>query len=412
MRANGPAHRRRDRARRAPRRKDNWGWNWSAVKQALEYLFWSGEVTAAARNGAFARLYDLPERVLPAGGAGRADPGRRRTRSGRWSSVAARALGVAAESELRDYFRLPVAGARAAIAELVEAGRPAARSGARAGSQPAYLHAEAQAAALGAARRPLISPFDPLIWERARTERLFDFRYRIEIYVPAPQRVHGYYVLPFLLGDRLVGPGRPQGRPQGRRAAGPGRLVEPAVRPGRDGAAALAAELRRLAGWLGLGEVAAPGGAATWPARSRRRWPAGGRVEYRDERGRPPAAAAGRWTSRPAGPRSPPISRDRFAPLRRAATGSPRSCTGSAPARRAGPRRSALVCIAGALGYTLWQQPDRRRRRRGADLPAQAAPPGSTARAAAAPARRGTCCTATCPRPPATTCCSCSRCRS
>ncbi|MEO3743021.1 crosslink repair DNA glycosylase YcaQ family protein [Plantactinospora sp. B5E13] len=240
----------------APRRTGNWGWNWSSVKQACEYLFWAGELTAAARNSSFARVYDVPERVLPAEVLATPTPdGPEAYR--RLVGVAARSLGVAAEPELRDYFRLPVAAARRAIAELVETGelRPVAVQGWR---LPAYLHAGARLPRWIRAAT-LVSPFDPLIWERARTERLFGFGYRIEIYVPAPQRVYGYYVLPFLLGDRFVA------RVDLKADRRNGVLLVPAawVEPGVDRAetaTALAAELYRLAGWLGLAAVAAPTG--------------------------------------------------------------------------------------------------------------------------------------------------------
>src|SRR4029453_518516 len=185
----------------APRRKDHWGWNWSVVKQALEWLFYSGQVTAAERTTSFARRYDLTERVLPrevldAPTPAYEDAIRALVR------LSARALGVAAEGELRDYFRLPVAGFKQRVAEQGAEGvfEPVAGQGWK---QPASLHHEARLPRWVRAST-LVSPFDPLIWERARTERLFGMTYRIEIYVPAPQRLYGYYVLPFLLGDRFA----------------------------------------------------------------------------------------------------------------------------------------------------------------------------------------------------------------
>jgi len=237
-----------------PRRTESWGWNWTDAKAALEWLFWIGEVTTARRNGSFARVYDVPERVLPRAVLDAPTPTRPEAVR-ELVRIAAAALGVAAEAELRDYFRLPVEGFAQAVAELVDAGqlKPVTVEGWR---PKAYLHAQARLPRrVGAAT--LISPFDPLVWERARTERLFGFRYRIEIYVPARQRVHGYYVLPFLLGDELVA--RVDLKADRRTGvlrvpgawAEPGRVLEDVAEP-------LAASLRDLARWLGLDEVAAP----------------------------------------------------------------------------------------------------------------------------------------------------------
>jgi uncharacterized protein YcaQ len=244
---------------RGPRRGSWWGW--SDGKAALEWLFWTGQLTAARRRG-FERVYDRPERVLPNDVLGTPTPDEADAHRSLLSHAAG-ALGVATEADLRDYFRLPVAAARARIPELVEAGlvRPVMVEGWR---QTAYLAAGAQLPRR-AAGQALLAPFDPLVWDRSRTERLFGLRYRIEIYTPAERRQHGYYVLPFLLGDRLAA------RVDLKSDRAGGRLIVRAMHleasdPSGEIADALAEELGRMATWLGLSEVVAEGAVKGSPA--------------------------------------------------------------------------------------------------------------------------------------------------
>jgi uncharacterized protein len=231
------------------RSTENWGWNWSPAKSALEYLFWCGRITTASRKN-FERRYDLPERVLPQRVLDIPTPDEA-TAHRELLVIAARCHGVGTVSDLADYFRIKNPQARPRIAELVEEGRleEVAVEGWR---DAAYVlpGTIVPRQAKGAA---LLVPFDPLIWERDRTERLFGFRYRVEIYVPAHKRVHGYYVLPFLLGDSLVA------RVDLKADRATGRLLvqaawaEPSAPA--ETALALAAELQLMAQWLELDDV-------------------------------------------------------------------------------------------------------------------------------------------------------------
>ena len=229
-------------------RQAGW-WEWSDTKRALEWLFWAGHITTSGRRGSFERVYDLPERVIPA--VAFSAPVPREDEAHRaLIERAARAHGIATSIELRDYFRQPPQAARAAILSLADEGvlLPVHVEG----WGHAWLHRDARIPRRIDAQA-LLAPFDPLIWERSRTERLHGFRYRIEIYVPAEKRVHGYYVLPFLLDDRLVGRVDLKADRQNARL-----LVRSAhFEPGAPGHArdALAAELATMAQWLGLQDV-------------------------------------------------------------------------------------------------------------------------------------------------------------
>ena len=241
---------------RAERGAD-WGWNWSLVKLALEHLFWAGRIASAGRTAQFERRYAPVGRVAP--------PSLREvwTDRSRWpepeqaydelARIATRAMGVASAADVADYFRTRRDQTGPALDRLTRAGELEIVT-VEGWRDPGYLYR--------GARRPravdaaaLLSPFDSMVWCRPRIERLFDFRYRIEIYTPSAKRVHGYYVLPFLLGDRLVG----RVDLKADRGAGVLRVQQLTWELGRGGASdrtALEAELHDMARWLALAAVA------------------------------------------------------------------------------------------------------------------------------------------------------------
>ena len=225
-------------------------WGWSDGKRALEALFAAGRVAVAGRRG-FERLYDLPERVIPARVLTMPTPEPEEAQRA-LMRIAARALGVGTEKDLCDYFRIQLGPGKKRINELIETGDliPVAVEG---WSHPALLERDARSPRKLDAHA-LLSPFDSLIWERSRTERIFRFRYRIEIYTPSAHRKHGYYVLPFLLGDRLVA----RVDLKSDRATRTLRVLRAHSEPGVDlptVAEAMTRELATIASWLGLERI-------------------------------------------------------------------------------------------------------------------------------------------------------------
>ena len=229
-------------------------WGWSEGKVAVEWLFWAGLVTTRTRRG-FERVYDLTERVLPPALLAEPAPDAHEAQRA-LTLIAARACGVATERDLRDYWRLNPAESRAALSALVEAEAlvPVQVKGWR---EPAYLDPQA--------RRPrrvrgaaLLAPFDPLGWFRPRAERLFDFHYRLEIYTPEAKRVHGYYVLPFLLDERLAARVDLKAHRQEGVLQVHGVHLEPHAHAA-EVMGPLAEQLGRMAAWLGLERTAFSG---------------------------------------------------------------------------------------------------------------------------------------------------------
>ncbi len=251
-------------------------WGWSPGKAALEALFAWGEVAIADRRGQ-TRRYDLTERVIPAAVLNRPTPDREAAYR-ELLLVAADALGVATAGDLIDYHRLHGPTARPIVARLADEGLLA----------PVEVHGwDRSAYRAPGARTPrrvaaaaLLTPFDPLVWDRARTERVFGFRYRLEFYVPAGQRRYGYFVMPFLLGDELVA----RVDVKADRRAGllrvPGVFLEASAIAGQV-AGPLATELCTLAAWLGLDGVAVSADCALGDALRRTLLPATSRERRR-----------------------------------------------------------------------------------------------------------------------------------
>jgi uncharacterized protein len=230
-------------------------WGWSQGKRTMEYLFWTGAVTTAARRTGFERVYDLTERVIPKRFLNAPVPDAPEAQR-RLIQISAQAMGIATQRDLRDYFRLPLEDTKARIAELCAAGAllPATVEGWR---QTAYLAKgiKPQAELQGAA---LLSPFDNLIWERDRAERLFGTRIKLEIYTPQHKRTHGYYVLPLLLNGKIAARADLKSDRRSGQLLVHAAHLEPGAEAGPT-AAALAGELFRLSHWLKLGRVKASG---------------------------------------------------------------------------------------------------------------------------------------------------------
>jgi uncharacterized protein YcaQ len=230
-------------------------WGWADGKLVLEWLFAAGEVSTAGRRTTFEREYDLTERIVPAEILALPTPHPDDAQRDLVRMVI-RAIGVGTLSDIATYFYLGSAETGRRVAELVESGElePVRVEG---WSRPAYLAAGARQPR-GVVARALLAPFDPLVFDRARVERMFGMRYRIELYTPAPKRVYGYYVLPFLLGETLVG--RVDLKADRARRT---LLVRAAhAEPGADrveAAAALAEEVRLMAGWLELDDIEVSG---------------------------------------------------------------------------------------------------------------------------------------------------------
>ncbi len=232
------------------RRAGEWWSARSGGSLALEWLYRAGEI-AIRRGVSFDKSYDLYERVVPDSIRACPDPGEAEAQR-RLLEIAARSLGVFTATDAGDYFRMSMKDVRPRLAELVEAGEiePVQVEG---WNQDAYLHRKASCPR-SISRTTLLSPFDPIVWNRDRAQRLFGFEYRIEIYVPAAQRVHGYYVLPFLHGEELVA----RVDCKSHRKSGHFEVIAAYLEEGQpesETAAELAQALSRMASWLELERV-------------------------------------------------------------------------------------------------------------------------------------------------------------
>ncbi len=230
--------------------KGSW-WDWDDGKAALEYLFWTGEITAQRRTNDFARMYFAPHHVLPAEVLKAKTPTEREARS-ELLLLAAKSLGIATASDLLDYHRQRPGAAKPVLTELVQRGE-LEQVRVEGWRDIAYMMPDA-AKPRSVNTRALVSPFDSLVWSRPRIERLWDFHYRIEIYTTQAKRVYGYYVLPFVLGDRIVARVDLKADRQAGVLLVPGAFSEPDADL-KHVVAELAAELKLMAQWLGLDAV-------------------------------------------------------------------------------------------------------------------------------------------------------------
>ena len=232
------------------KRKEPW-WDWNDNKAALEHLFYVGRLGAIRRDN-FERAYCDPALSVPAAVLAQPTPDERQAMVGLLEH-AARAHGVGTAKDLADYFRLPIKVVRPLLEEMADDGVVERVEVEGWGKQPAYVHPDAHLPRWVRARA-LVSPFDSVMWERDRVERTYGFTYRIEIYTPKPKRVHGYYVLPFLLGDRYVARVDLKADRAERRLLVQSAHAEDGV-DHLEVAEPLLDELRLLAGWLGLDDV-------------------------------------------------------------------------------------------------------------------------------------------------------------